>query len=51
MQTIYDVEFGGHKVEVLELGTSGRHNDGQVAFTLPPYTCWPYRDEGQTSMD
>lgn len=51
MQTIYDVEFGGHKVEVLELGTAARHNDGEVALTLPPDTCWAYRDEGQATVD
>ncbi len=51
MQTIYDVEFGGQKVEVLELGTAARHNDGEVALTLPPDTCWAYRDEGQVSVD
>jgi len=51
MQTIYDVEFGGQKVEVLELGTATRHNDGEVAFTLPPDTCWAYRDEGQATVD
>ena len=51
MQTIYDVEFGGQKVEVLELGTAARHNDGEVALTLPPDTCWAYRDEGQSMVD
>jgi iron(III) transport system ATP-binding protein len=51
MQTIYDVEFGGQKVEVLELGTAARHNDGEVALTLPPDTCWAYRDEGQATAD
>jgi iron(III) transport system ATP-binding protein len=51
MQTIYDVEFGGQKVEVLELGTAARHNDGEVALTLPPDTCWAYRDEGQATVD
>ena len=51
MQTIYDVEFGGQKIEVLELGTAARHNDGEVAITLPPETCWAYRDEGQASID
>jgi iron(III) transport system ATP-binding protein len=51
MQTIYDVEFGGQKVEVLELGTAARHNDGEVALTLPPDTCWAYRDEGQALVD
>ena len=51
MQTIYDVEFGGHKVEVLELGTAARHSDGEVALTLPPDTCWAYRDEGQLTAE
>ena len=51
MQTIYDVEFGGQKVEVLELGTAARHSDGEVALTLPPDTCWAYRDEGQATVD
>lgn len=51
MQTIYDVEFGGQKVEVLELGTAARHTDGEVALTLPPDTCWAYRDEGQPTAE
>jgi iron(III) transport system ATP-binding protein len=51
MQTIYDVEFGGQKVEVLELGTAARHNDGEVALTLPPDSCWAYRDDGQATVD
>jgi hypothetical protein len=38
-------------VEVLELGTAARHNDGEVALTLPPDTCWAYRDEGQATVD
>ena len=51
MQTVYDVEFGGHKLEVLELGTAARHTDGEVAITMPPDTCWAYRDEGQATVD
>ncbi len=51
MQTVYDVEFGGQKLEVLELGTAARHQDGEVALTLPPDTCWAYRDEGQSAID
>ncbi len=51
MQTVYDVEFGGQKLEVLELGTAARHQPGEVAFTLPPDTCWAYRDEGQSAVD
>jgi iron(III) transport system ATP-binding protein len=47
MQTVYDVEMGGHRLEALELGTAARHEqDGEVAITLPPETCWAYRDEG-----
>ncbi|TAJ40683.1 MAG: ABC transporter ATP-binding protein [Reyranella sp.] len=52
MQTVYDVEFGGQRVEVLELGTAARHTtDGEIALTLPPDQCWAYRDEGQASVD
>lgn len=51
MQTVYDVEFGGQKLEVLELGTAARHQPGEVALTLPPDTCWAYRDEGQAAVD
>ena len=52
MQTVYDVEFGGQCVEVLELGTAARHTtDGEIALTLPPDQCWAYRDEGQASVD
>jgi iron(III) transport system ATP-binding protein len=51
MQTVYDVEFGGQKLEVLELGTAARHSDGEIALTLPPDSCWAYRDDGQSSVD
>ena len=51
MQTVYDVEFGGQKLEVLELGTAARHSDGEVALHLPPDTCWAYRDEDQAAVD
>jgi iron(III) transport system ATP-binding protein len=47
MQTVYDLELGGQRLEALELGTSGRHDgNGEIALTLPPDTCWAYRDEG-----
>lgn len=52
MQTVYDVEFAGHRLEVLELGTAARHDtDGEIALTLPPDQCWAYRDEGQAAID
>ena len=47
MQTVYDVELGGQRLEALELGTAARHEPNrEVALTLPPETCWAYRDEG-----
>jgi len=49
--TASPAEFGGQKLEVLELGTAARHQDGDVALTLPPDTCWAYRDEGQSAID
>jgi iron(III) transport system ATP-binding protein len=50
MQTIYDLDLGGQKLEALELGTSARHQQASdLVLTLPPDTCWAYRDEGATS--
>ena len=47
MQTVYDVEMGGQRLEALELGTAARHEpDREVEITLPPDACWAYRDEG-----
>jgi iron(III) transport system ATP-binding protein len=47
MQTVYDVEMGGHRLEALELGTAARHAaDAHIALTLPPEACWAYRDDG-----
>ena len=51
MQHVDDVEWGGQRVEALELGTAARHDDGEIALTLPPDICWAYRDEGVTSVD
>jgi iron(III) transport system ATP-binding protein len=52
MQTVYDVDFGGQRLEALELGTAARHEtDREIAFTLPPDQCWAYRDEGQAAVD
>ncbi|MBS0517892.1 MAG: ABC transporter ATP-binding protein [Proteobacteria bacterium] len=46
MQTVYDLDLGGQRLEALELGTAARHHaDGEIALTLPPETCWAYRDE------
>ncbi|MBS0539058.1 MAG: ABC transporter ATP-binding protein [Proteobacteria bacterium] len=50
MQTVYDLELGGQKIEALELGTAARHpGEGEIALTLPPDVCWAYRDDGTTA--
>ena len=47
MQTVYDIELGGQRLEALELGTAARYEqNGEVPLTLPPDTCWAYRDDG-----
>jgi iron(III) transport system ATP-binding protein len=52
MQTVYDVEFGGQRLEALELGTAARHETNrEISLTLPPDQCWAYRDEGQAAVD
>ena len=52
VQTVYDVELGGQRLEALELGTAARHmQEGEIALTLPPETCWAYRDEGAAAHE
>jgi iron(III) transport system ATP-binding protein len=52
MQTVYDVEMGGQKLEALELGTAARHGaDSEIAITLPPDACWAYRDDGAAVVE
>ena len=52
MQTVYDVDMGGQRLEVLELGTAARHtSDGDIALTLPADACWAYRDDGTAAAD
>src|SRR5437867_5497484 len=47
MQTVYDLELGGQRLEALELGTAARYEqNSEMALTLPPDTCWAYRDDG-----
>ena len=51
MQTVYDIDMGGQRIEALEVGTAARHaQNGEIAITLPPETCWAYRDDG-TAVD
>jgi iron(III) transport system ATP-binding protein len=52
MQTVYDLDLSGQRLEALELGTAARHEAGsEVAVTLPADMCWAYRDEGMTVAD
>jgi len=45
-QTVYDIDFFGRKLEVLELGTAPRHEPGvDTPVALPRETCWAYREE------
>jgi len=46
MQTVYGVELGGQRLDVLELGTAARHDEGDITVTLPADACWAYRDDG-----
>ncbi len=47
MQTVYDLELGGQRLEALEVGTAIRPDrTGEIPLTLPPDSCWAYRDEG-----
>ena len=46
MQTVYDLELGGQRLEAVELGTAARHEQNrEVPITLPPDQCWAYRDD------
>ena len=45
VQTVYDLEVLGGKLEVLELGTSARYApNSEVDVVLPPELCWAYSD-------
>ena len=46
-QTVYDIDFGGRRLEVLELGTAARFEAGTEApVSLPREALWAFRDEG-----
>src|ERR1700704_5965631 len=46
-QTIYDIDLLGRRLEVLELGTSVRHEVGATApVSLPREILWAYHDTG-----
>jgi iron(III) transport system ATP-binding protein len=47
MQTVYDIDLFGRRLEVLELGTAARHEVGVAApVSLPREALWAYRDTG-----
>jgi iron(III) transport system ATP-binding protein len=52
VQTIYDVEVLGSRLESLELGTAARHEVGvTLPISLPQPGCWAYPDEGGATAD
>ena len=51
MQTVYGVVLGGQRLEVLELGTAARHDEGEIAVSLPADACWAYREDGQQASE
>jgi iron(III) transport system ATP-binding protein len=47
MQTVYDIDLFGRRLEVLELGTAARHEVGVATpVSLPREALWAYRDTG-----
>ena len=48
VQTVYELDALGHRIAVVELGTSSRHPvGGTLDVTLPPSLCWAYpADDG-----
>ena len=51
IQTVYDVELGGQRLEALELGTAARHMRRRDRAHPAARDCWAYRDEGAGSVD
>jgi len=46
-QTIYDIDLSGRRLEVLELGTSARHQAGEeTPVSIARESLWAYRDAG-----
>jgi iron(III) transport system ATP-binding protein len=46
-QTVYDIDFGRRRLEVLELGTAARFEVGAEApVSLPREALWAFRDQG-----
>src|SRR6202140_115888 len=51
-QTVYEIDLFGRRLEVLELGTSARHQVGvETRVSMLREGCWAYRDTGPSSYD
>jgi iron(III) transport system ATP-binding protein len=51
-QTAYGIELFGRRLEVVELGTSVRHQVGiETQVSLPRESCWAYRDTGPVAYE
>jgi iron(III) transport system ATP-binding protein len=52
IQTVYDIDLFGKRLEALELGTAARHQVGaETTVSLPREGCWAYRDEGKAGEE
>jgi iron(III) transport system ATP-binding protein len=52
IQTVYDIDLFGRRLEALELGTAARHQVGaETMVSLPREGCWAYRDEGKAGEE
>src|ERR1700722_18777745 len=52
IQTAYDIDLFGRRLEVLELGTAARHEVGAIApVTLPREALWAFRDTGKVEVE
>jgi iron(III) transport system ATP-binding protein len=52
IQTVYDIDLFGRRLEVLELGTAARYAVGvETTASLPREGCWAYRDEGKNGEE
>ena len=51
-QTVYDIDLSGRRLEVLELGTSARHQVGEEApASIAREALWAYRDTGAVTAE
>ena len=51
-QTVYDIDFSGRRLEVLELGTAARFDAGTEApMSMPRESLWAFHDTGSMVVE